>query len=412
MMKILIVAAADIKGGAHKAAYRLHKSLLENKIESQMLVQNKLSDEYQIIGPSSNIRKKIINPLRPAIDYIFMKIKKIDTLFSSSYFPFSEITRQINEIKPDLVHLHWITGGMMPIEDIAKIKYPIIWSLHDMWAFTGGCHYDNYCGLYKNNCGTCKIIPKKKKYDLSRMVFNRKKKTYEKIKNLTIIATSRWLTKCAKESTLLKNREIYTLPNPIDTNLFKPIDKIISKDLFKIPKNKKVILFSALNSLKDTRKGALELLNAINTLTIKNVIIVMAGSSKPKEFQQLKYPVFFIPPLKDEVSLPFLYNVADVMIAPSLQENLANSILESLACGIPVVAFDIGGNGDLVKHKINGYLAKSINSNSLAMGIEWTLSTDNYSSLSKNALSIAKKFNYKSISKKYINLYKKVLMTS
>ena len=100
------------------------------------------------------------------------------------------------------------------------------------------------------------------------------------------------------------------------------------------------------------------------------------------------------------------------MIAPSLQENLANSILESLACGIPVVAFDIGGNGDLVKHKINGYLAKSINSNSLAMGIEWTLSTDNYSSLSKNALSIAKKFNYKSISKKYINLYKKVLMTS
>jgi glycosyltransferase involved in cell wall biosynthesis len=408
-MKVLIISAADIIGGAHKAAYRLHRALLDNNISSQMLVQNKVSDEYQIIGPTSNFRKRVFNPLRPAFDYILMKINKIDTLFSSSFLPFSEIIKQIDRIKPDLVHLHWITGGMMRIEDIAKIKYPIIWSLHDMWAFTGGCHYDNDCGLYRQNCGNCKMIPNGKKYDLSRIVFNRKRKTYSQIRNITFVATSRWLAKCAQDSTLLKNKNIHILPNPIDTNLFKPLNKNISRELFKIPKNKKVILYSALHSLKDKRKGAVELFEAINMTNLEDTVIVVAGSSQPKEFKKQKYPVFFIPPLKDELSLPMLYNIADIMIAPSLQENLANSILENLACGVPVVAFDIGGNSDLIEHKKNGYLAKNKSPKSLANGINWTLKKQNHELLSKNAIQSIKKFNYKNLSKRYISLYRQTL---
>jgi glycosyltransferase involved in cell wall biosynthesis len=408
-MKVLIISASDIIGGAHKAAYRLHRALLDKDIVSQMLVQNKVSDEYQIIGPSSNFRKRVLNPLRPVIDHILMKINKIDTLFSSSFFPFSEIIKQIDIIKPDLVHLHWVTGGMMRIEDIAKIKYPLVWSLHDMWAFTGGCHYDNDCGLYRKNCGTCKMIPSGKKHDLSRIVFNRKKKTYGQIKNITFVATSHWLAKCAQDSTLLKNREIHILPNPIDTSLFKPLNKSISRELFKIPKNKKVILYSALHSLKDKRKGAVELFAAINMTNLKDTVIVVAGSSQPKEFKRQKYPVFFIPPLKDESSLPMLYNIADLMIAPSLQENLANSILENLACGVPVLAFDIGGNSDLIEHKKNGYLAKNKSPKSLAYGINWALKKKNHDLLSKNAIKSIDKFNYKNLSKKYINLYKHTL---
>ena len=190
-MKLLIVSASDIAGGANKAAYRLHRSLLDNGIDSQMLVQNKISDDFSVIGPKSNFRKLIINPVRPALDHIFMKINKVKSLFSSSYLPFSEIVTKINEINPDIVHLHWIAGGMMRIEDISRIKSTIVWSLHDMWPFTGGCHYDKGCGLYKNTCGTCKVLKSKKDNDLSRKIFKRKLKEYSNETNdFTKVETS------------------------------------------------------------------------------------------------------------------------------------------------------------------------------------------------------------------------------
>ena len=173
-MKVLIVASSDIVGGAHKAAYRLHRSLLNQGLDSQMLVQNKKSDDYTVIGARSDLRKILINPMRPALDHIFMKINNIKTLFSSSYLPFSEIISQINELNPDIVHLHWITGGMIRIEDISRIKAPLVWSLHDMWPFTGGCHIPMDCKSFQTGCGRCPILQSNSKHDLSFKVFNRK----------------------------------------------------------------------------------------------------------------------------------------------------------------------------------------------------------------------------------------------
>ena len=155
-MKILIVNSSDIQGGAARAAYRLHKSLLAENINSKMLVQNKSSGNFTVIGPETKFQK-IIGRLRPIINktpVMFYK-KKEKTLFSPSFFGFNNIVDKINEINPDIVHLHWICGGMIKIEDIANIKAHIVWSLHDMWAFTGGCHYNEGCSLYKNNCGNC-----------------------------------------------------------------------------------------------------------------------------------------------------------------------------------------------------------------------------------------------------------------
>ena len=143
-MKILIVNSNDIVGGASRAAFRLHQSLLTEGINSQMLVQDKKSNISTVFSTDSKIRKILINPFRPALDHILMKLIGAKILFSSSYMPFSEIIKQINRINPDIVHLHWITGGMMTIEDLSKINVPIVWSLHDMWAFTDGFHFDEY----------------------------------------------------------------------------------------------------------------------------------------------------------------------------------------------------------------------------------------------------------------------------
>lgn len=408
-MKIVIVSSSDLYGGAARAAYRLHRSLLNENIDSTMVVQKKVSDDYTVIGPKSRF-KALVEGLRPALDHIIMRIFKSKVLFSSSYFPLSSIVDKVNDLKPDIVHLHWITGGTLRIEDLKKIKAPIIWSCHDMWPFTGGCHYDIDCGRFDNQCGKCKILDSDRENDLSRRVFNRKVATYKKIEKLSIICSSQWLTKCAKESTLFRDRNISTLPNCIDTKLFKPIDKNLVKDIFNIPKDKKIILFSAMNSLSDPRKGAKELFEAINILDVKDSVFVVAGSSRPKEPLELKYPTYFIPPLGDEVSLPLMYNVADVIIIPSLQENLANSIVESLSCGVPVVAFDIGGNKDMIVHKHNGYLSRAFDLADMVFGIKWILENKNYTQLSKNAREkILMEFDSRVVARKYIELYKNFL---
>ena len=179
-MKILIVSASDIQGGAGKAAYRLHNSLLESGIDSAMLVQRKKSSTKSVIGPK-NLFQRLIGSVRPHLDSMPIKLyrKRSGGMFSILWLPFSSIPRKINTIDPDIVHLHWVDPGMLNIKDFVKIKAPIVWSLHDMWAFTGGCHYDEGCEGYKANCGTCKVLGSTKENDLSKKIYRRKVKTFE-----------------------------------------------------------------------------------------------------------------------------------------------------------------------------------------------------------------------------------------
>jgi hypothetical protein len=207
-MKVLIVNTSDIEGGAARAAYRLHRSLLSENIESRMLVQRKKSNDYTVINIAENKIQKGINLLRPTIDQMPVKVYKnrTKTLFSPAWFDFNNIVEKINEINPDIVHLHWICGGMIKIEYLAKIKQPMVWSLHDNWAFTGGCHIKWECEKYKNNCGACPRLGSNKENDLSRWIWKRKKKTFIKINNLTIIGLSKWIMNISKESSLLKDK--------------------------------------------------------------------------------------------------------------------------------------------------------------------------------------------------------------
>jgi glycosyltransferase involved in cell wall biosynthesis len=412
-MKILIISTSDIRGGAAKAAYRLHCALLSQNIDSQMLVQEKETGDQSILGPITKVQRIISKfRFRTILDRLPVLLYKDKTkaLFSPSWVPLGGIADRINRERPDIVHFHWAAGGMIKIEDVAKIKAPIIWNLQDMWTFTGGCHFDEGCGLYQSGCGNCKVLNSHKKNDLSQSIFKRKQQVFSKIKDMTIVGVSKWITDCAKKSLLLKGRKIINIPNCFDIDLFKPIEKNIAKEVFNIPKNKKVILFGAMNSLGDPRKGAKELFEAINQLEVENAIFVIAGSKKPKEKPKLKYPIYFIPPLKDEASLPLMYNVADVMIVPSLQENLANSIIESLSCGVPVVAFDIGGNSDMIEHQKNGYLAKKLDTTDMAKGIEWVLNNDKYDELSNSARQkVLNEFDGEIVSKKYIKLYESII---
>jgi len=412
-MKILIVNAFDNNGGAARAALRLHEALLLENIDSQMLVVTKQSDKKNILTSQIKTSKwfKLIrylqsNFLNPVRRYP----EKTKTLFSSSFLVGSNIVEAINKINPDIVHLHWVCNEMLAIEDISKIQAPIVWSLHDMWGFTGGCHYDEECGRFVGRCGQCKVLKSTIENDLSRDVFLRKQKTYSKISNMTIVGLSNWLSGCAKESSLFNRRKVVTIPNPIDTNVFKPIDKKVSREIFSLPKDKELILFGAMSATSDPRKGFLLLQEAVNQLQLENIELVIFGSGERENVPSFKFKTHYLGQFYDGASLQVLYNACDVMVVPSVQENLSNTIMESLSCGLPVVAFSIGGNADLIDHKINGYLAEPADTEDLASGLDWVLYAGSYERLCINAREkTLTDFASDVVSRKYIELYSEVL---
>ncbi|MCI5149796.1 MAG: glycosyltransferase [Candidatus Electrothrix sp. MAN1_4] len=410
-MNVLIINASDIQGGAARSAYRLHRALLAEGIDSNMLVQRKDSDDYTVIGPDEQIQKGL-GRIRPTLDTLPIRLyrNRTKTLFSPSWLPFSPIVRRINEIKPDLVHLHWIAGGMLRIEDIAKIKRPIVWSLHDDWAFTGGCHIKWDCKKYKENCRSCQVLGSKIDRDLSQKIYRRKQKVFPKIEKLAIVGLSRWLMNCAKQSSLLRNIPVINLPNLISTDIFSPFPKEVAKDLLTLPKNKKIMLCGAINVCADVNKGFKYLSSALQKLNTEDVELVLFGSTKPRTPQAFKQPVRYLGHLHDDISLRVLYSAADVMVVPSLQENLSNAIMESLACGTPVVAFDVGGNSDLIEHQKTGYLATPFDADELACGIDWVLTTENYSELSTNSRNkVLREFDSPFVARRYIQLYQDML---
>lgn len=412
-MKVLIVSTHDMLGGAARAAYRLHRALLQAGIMSQMLVQSKAGDDPDVLGPVAN-SEKIAEIFRPVLDslQLFRYPNRAGTEFSAGRLPLSAMVRKINSSYADLVHLHWICGGMLRVEDLAAIKKPIVWSLHDMWPFTGGCHYNGECERYKHICGSCPVLGSERERDLSRGVFVAKQKTFKKIaSNLTLVGVGSWISDCARDSSLLCNKEIYTIPNPIDTACFAPVDRSLARDLLKLPENKKLVLFGAVRATSQPRKGFGQLVDALVHLHDKeNIELLVFGCSRPREEPSCGFNVHYFGHLYDDISLRLLYSAADIMVVPSLQESFGQTATEAMACGVPVVAFGATGLLDIVDHKVNGYLADPFDSVSLAIGINWVLNSKAYAVLAQNARQkVLRCFDSKIVAKQYIDLYTTIL---
>ena len=407
-MKVVIASSFDIHGGPAKAAHRLHHALLGIDVDSRMLVQVKTSDDVTVIGSKSYIPRSLKKCRHPLDQIPVWKYKDSNT-FSPAWLPLSNIVHKINSMNPDVVHLHWVARGMLSIEDLARIRAPIVWSLHDMWPFTGGCHYDEECGAYKNKCGRCKVLRSDDDNDLSRKVYLRKHKTLSSVKHLVIVGLSRWLANCASQSSLFKERKVVNLPNPIDTGIYSPMDRHAARDRFKLPKSKKLVLYGAVDATSDPRKGFSELKTALSAVKRTDVELVVFGSDGENDHSPCSIKTHFIGKLSDDASLTMLYNAADVMVAPSKQENLSNTIMEALSCGTPVVAFDIGGNSDMIEHESNGYLAKPFDADDFKNGIEWVLDPDSHTALSKAARNkVLENYEAGHVARQYLSLYEEL----
>jgi glycosyltransferase involved in cell wall biosynthesis len=378
-MFCLYLNSEDSRGGAARAAYRLHEAMRGIGVDARMLVQVKHGDAGSVIGPTGAV-SRLAHTLRPAADLV--PLLRYPARQRATFYPGwlpDRVGKRVRELAPDLLHLHWITGGFLKVSSLKGLRMPMVWTLHDMWAFTGGCHYDGGCEKHKSRCGACPVLGSRRARDLSFTGWRRKQTAYRNL-DLRLVAPSRWLADEAGRSSLLGQYPIRVIPNAIDTGQFRPIEKLRARELLGLPKEGRVILFGALFATSEARKGFQFLQPALRKLAARYgdvpLCAVVFGASQPASPPDFGMHSRYLGMQHDDISLALLYSAADVLVAPSVQENLSNAVMESMACGTPVVAFDVGGMPDLIDHLENGYLAKPFETDDLSEGIRWVIESE------------------------------------
>jgi glycosyltransferase involved in cell wall biosynthesis len=281
----------------------------------------------------------------------------------------------VQRLVPDIVNLHWVCDGFVRVEAVAQFAVPVVWTLHDMWPFTGGCHYNGECRGFELRCGNCQQLGSRTQHDLSRLVWGRKQRAWDGV-NLTVVAPSRWLADEARCSSLLRTVRIEVVPYGIDLQLYRPMDRVRARASLELPREAPLILFGAAAAVHDRRKGfdllQLALSKLRGSLPEDARLIVFGGDASERNVD-FGLPIHYLGTLTDEAMLARLYAAADVFVAPSRQDNLPNTVLEAMACGTPPVAFDVGGMRDLIDSRATGWLARPFDTEDLARGIGWVL---------------------------------------
>jgi len=408
-MNILHISESDSHGGADLAAYRLHSALRVSGIRSSMLVQRKGTDDPDVIAPQS-LWAKVGCSTRPQLSTL--PTRRFQSMTGTFYDPkirWTSLVHQVNALKPDVVHIHWVQRGMLHPDQLSRIQAPLVWTLHDMWPITGGCHYDNGCGKFTDTCGECPVLNSTVKHDLSLRQLRRKQKAYANAMPIHFVCISRWLKHCADTSAATSGHPTHHIPNPLNTDRFKPLDQKTARQLFSLPDSRPLILFGALHAGQDPRKGYELLQDAVRQLSDQHAELVVFGCREPDTKPDLGRPVHYLGRLSDEVSLAAAYNAADVMVVPSRQEAFGQTASEAMACGTPVVSFDVGGLQDIIDHERNGYKAKPFDVKDLSRGLQFILDHPDRQTLGREARKKAvQQFGFPAVTRQFRNLYQSV----
>ncbi len=404
-LKVLHLSYSDTTGGAARAAYRIHEAMLHSGFGSRMLVASLTSDDWTVKYPSGNFRKGLLRSRLTLNGALRASLSANNPLVLAPSLLPSPVLDEVNSSDADLVHIHWVHGGMLSVKDIGRISKPIVWTLHDMWAFCGDEHYsesDRWRHGY-----TKKNRPKGDVgFDINKWVWGQKRKIWKR--PFQIVAPSRWMADCVRESRLMRDWPVSTIENCIDASKWRPLPKDVARDLLNLPRDVPLVMFGAINGGYDPRKGFDLLISALAELSNiePDVQLVVFGQSKPCNPISLNYPLHYVGHVYDELTLRALYSAADVFVIPSRQDNLPNTALEAQVCGTPVVGFNVGGLPDAVQHKLTGYLSDPFDIGDLAQGIRWALQVRNVGGVVNSVRSHAEeKFNYDIISRKYAEVY-------
>ena len=436
-MKVLYINTNDTHGGAARAAMRIMQGLQQYEVETQMLVKEKHSRDAAVVSLHQFLPK---NKLYRIADWVAQKVKNkyyhwlwqpYRTSKENVFMSDSRGTRlsgALQKLDYDVLHLHWINQRFIKLQDLPKGK-PIVWTLHDSWPFCGVCHYFIDCQKYQSHCGDCPMLHSNKEKDLAYRIFEEKLRAYRDL-NLHIVTPSRWLGECAKQSALFGRFPVTVIPNCLETEVYRPlseqeIDKRLSMAIEYNPalhivkiaarekSEKPLILYGAVAAATDKIKGFKYLLSALQLLDKQgfeaNLLVFGASESDlPMQFEHIQ--VHFIGYVSDTNLLVTLYNLADVMVVPSLTEVFGQAASEALACTTPVVCFKTTGIQEVVDHQVCGYVAKMQDSEDLAQGIRWCLDNNKDGSLSAAARQkVVENYTIERIGKIYAKLYESII---
>lgn len=419
-LQVTHLSTSEQSGGAARAANRLHRALIDTDTGSSMVVCRKNSDDDTVIEVSlparirarvqSKVERLLTRGNRSAYDPSGYPVRLPDPPFSlnwpvplSGRWLSSSVARELKSMEPDVVHLHWINGGGFPLSDIGSLERPVVWTCHDMWPFTGGCHYAWDCDRYTSECETCPQLDGRTK-DLSHRTWHRKRRIFESL-DLTVVTPSTWLAERARESSLFTDVSVEVIPYCIDCETFTARERTASRKRFGFETDSFIIGHGA--AYETPRKGYDSFKEALGQLDIAEfdspVTVATFGADDnkmingPFETKNVGY-------LDDEALIQF-YSALDVTVAPSLVDNLPLIIMESLACGTPVVGFEIGGIEDMVDHEETGYLASPFDVSEIATGIRWVDEQDASEIQAAAQRRIRERYSQQSVTAQYIDLY-------
>ena len=396
------------------AANRLMAALNNSGEKAKMLVRDKSTANISVVELPKTLRQKwhfLWERLRIFMALHFSKqhLWEIDIANAGT-----DITLLPEFREADIIHLSWINQGMLSlrsIEKIVKSGKPVVWTMHDLWPAAAICHYAGQCHQFTQGCHHCPLLPNGgSRHDLSNNVWKKKQRLYNS-SNIHFVTCSRWLERQAKESALLRHLSVTSIPNPIDTHVFCPQDRKKAKRALGLPDDKNIILFVA-QKVTDRRKGAHFLIEALNRLQSGNAslaqttAVALLGGHGEELAEQIALPTYPLGYVAGDKRLAAIYNAADLFVLPSMEDNLPNTLMEALACGVPCVGFNIGGIPEMIDHKENGYVAVAGDIEDLTAGIQWVLAEADREALHKACLSkVARCYSQNSVAMRYVDVY-------
>jgi glycosyltransferase involved in cell wall biosynthesis len=413
-MKVLIINTYERLGGAAVAANRLMEALINNGVKAKMLVRDKQSDQLTVVSLPHPLRLRWNFLWERLVIFIYSHFSKKHLFEIDLANAGTDITRLPEFQEADVIHLHWINQGMLSLKNIQKILQsgkPVVWTMHDLWPATAICHLSLGCRYFTSHCHRCKYLPGGgSDNDLASKVWRRKQKFLNN-HAISFVTCSRWLESEAKASALLQGHTITSIPNPIDTRVFYPANQAKARSQEQLPQDKRLLLFVC-QRVTNRNKGMQYLIDACQQLAQQypdmrqELGVIILGGHAEEVASQLPFPSYAIGYITDETRIARLYRCANLFVLPSLSENLPNTIMESMACGVPCVCFRVGGIPEMIDHKKNGYVAEYQNASDLAKGLRWVLYEADYDALCQHAVrKVAQNYSQSSVAVRYIELY-------
>ncbi|GAB4027252.1 glycosyltransferase family 4 protein [Spirosoma koreense] len=428
-MRVTHLSTYHLFGGAAVAANRLHRAL-QKQIENSPVVESTM-----LVGTANRLER---HRPAPGVMYLANNFLAEQTAFGRFvaerlyFLPHERDTSVRFQFSParfgaaldfhpaiqqaDLLHLHWINFGFLSLgglRSLFSLGKPIVWTLHDQWAFTGGCHYARGCDHFLEHCQHCPYLKKPASQDLSYRVFEQKESLFNQA-SIHFTPPSQWLASEARRSALIGRFPFTVIPYAIDQTLFRPLSRAEANARFELPSTDQPRLLFGSANVTDPRKGFRYFAEALTLLHRQQPDltpeILVFGKGRSYLFDELPYPVRHLGLLTSEEDTVAAYNAADVMIVPSLEDNLPNTVIESLACGTPVVGFRTGGIPEMIDHQHNGYLAAAGSAQELADGLAFVLTHSQADELRINARQSAQdRFSEAVVARQHIDLYQQLI---